>query len=419
MFDVLKHFLTGQHPLASDGLLLMIVGGLGVYMRAIPQKLWEWCVGQTTMMITVKDDDAAFVWVKEWFLEQKFLTRIRRVDLDTTLRREQPALVPAQGHHWFWHSGRPFCVEFSRSDGTRGWSPKRTEWLTFRTIGRRQTFLKRFVDEIVECHQQATALTSSLYIRDEYWTRVQSYSPRLLESVILKPGEKKRLVRDIENFRAMKQRYYQLGVPYHRGYLFYGPPGTGKTSLVSALAAHFGMSIYTISLTNFNDKSLMRAIHDVPSNSVILFEDIDCMKTGKARLDPNEWARKQMPDGPGDDDDPFDRFGVTLSGLLNVLDGFNAPENVLFVMTTNKIETMDQALLRPGRIDYRLFLGNATEEQKIDLYMRFFPHASMSEAREFSETYSSAKTMAEFQGLLLGLEQERPANPTDCMVQKA
>ena len=157
----------------------------------------------------------------------------------------------------------------------------------------------------------------------------------------------------------------------------------------------------------------------MPSNSVILFEDIDCMKTGKARLDPNEWARKQMPDGPGGDDDPFDRFGVTLSGLLNVLDGFNAPENVLFVMTTNKIETMDQALLRPGRIDYRLFLGNATEEQKIDLYMRFFPHASVSEAREFVETYSSAKTMAEFQGLLLGLEQERPANPTDCMVQKA
>ena len=217
------------------------------------------------------------------------------------------------------------------------------------------------------------------------------------------------MVHDIEKFQASKERYSALGVPYHRGYLFYGPPGTGKTSLVSALAVHFGMSIYAISLTDFHDKTLMKAIHDVPPHSVILFEDVDCMKTGNARLDPEEWARKQNPEDRDDKAGPLDRLGVTLSGLLNVLDGFHAPENVLFVMTTNKIETLDQALLRPGRIDYRLFLGKAREEQKIELYVRFFPCASMSEAREFVEAYRSAETMAEFQGLLLGLEQGRPA----------
>jgi chaperone BCS1 len=105
--------------------------------------------------------------------------------------------------------------------------------------------------------------------------------------------------------------------------------------------------------------------------------------------------------------------------LLNVLDGFHAPENVLFVMTTNKIETLDQALLRPGRIDYRLFLGKAAEEQKIELYRRFFPRATTSEAREFVETYHSAETMAEFQGLLLGLEQDRPTGLADRVFQDA
>jgi mitochondrial chaperone BCS1 len=97
--------------------------------------------------------------------------------------------------------------------------------------------------------------------------------------------------------------------------------------------------------------------------------------------------------------------GVTLSGLLNVLDGFYAPANVLFVMTTNHIEVLDHALLRPGRIDYRLYLGTASDRQKVELYRRFFPEASEVEAREFVESSRSRETMAEFQGLLLGLEQ--------------
>ena len=92
-----------------------------------------------------------------------------------------------------------------------------------------------------------------------------------------------------------------------------------------------------------------------------------------------------------------------------MLDGFHAPENVLFVMTTNKVETLDKATLRPGRVDYRLFLGKDGEEQKIELYVRFFPCASISEAREFVQTHHTTETMAEFQGLLLGLERDCPA----------
>jgi hypothetical protein len=73
MLELLRSMLTGQNVLASGGLLLMIIGGMSVYLRAVPERLWHWIVGQTTMLITVKDDDAAFVWVKEWFLDQKFL----------------------------------------------------------------------------------------------------------------------------------------------------------------------------------------------------------------------------------------------------------------------------------------------------------------------------------------------------------
>jgi chaperone BCS1 len=261
MLELLKNVFTGQNQFASGGLLLMIVGGLSVYLCAVPERIWYWLVGQTTMMITVTDDDAAFVWVKEWFLEQKFLKRIRRVDLDTTMRCERIALIPAPGSHWFWYGGRPFQVWFSRSEDARERTLRRVESLTFRTLGRRRAFLEHFVDDVVRCHLKRLGVRSSLFTYNDGWDVVEGYAPRMLDSVILQPGEKEHLVQDIENFRKSKQRYARLGVPYHRGYLLYGPPGTGKTSLVSALAAKFGLSMYSVNLVDFNDRILLNAVY--------------------------------------------------------------------------------------------------------------------------------------------------------------
>jgi chaperone BCS1 len=413
IFDLVKGALAGQNQFASGGLLLMIVGAIGVYLRSLPLRLWSWVIYQTTMMLTVTDDDTAFEWIKEWFLEQKFLKRVRWLDLDTSLRGDEAALIPAPGKHRFWYCGRPFWVWFSRKDETQGWTPRRLESLTFRTIGRDPKFLKQFVEEVVACHKRKIKLASYLYHYSDGWKYVHAYTPRVLDSVILKPGEKEHLVEDIRTFRASRERYRRLGVPYHRGYLLYGPPGTGKTSLVSALGAKFGMSIYAVNLTELNDRTLKLAISSAPANSIILFEDIDCMKAGNRRPETGELTVKAIQMTGNEKADPADRFGVTLSGLLNVVDGFHAPENVLFVMTTNKIEALDPALLRPGRIDYKLFLGKAAHVQKIELYRRFFPEVSQDEASQFVETHL-AETMAEFQGLLLSLEQEQSRSEAEC-----
>lgn len=402
MLDFLKSILTGQNAFASGGLFLMIIGGLSVYLRSIPEAVWYWLVRQTTMLITVTDDDAAFVWVKEWFLEQRFLARIRNLDLDTTLRNERIAMIPAPGKHWFWYGKRPFEVWFSRTDSSQQYATRRIESFTFRTLGRNRKFLQSFVNDVVQCHNKRLGVQSYLYTYNDGWDWVQGYSPRLVESVVLEPGEKEHLLEDIARFRKSKLRYQQLGVPYHRGYLFYGPPGTGKTSLVSAVAAHFALSIYTCNLTEFNDRTLMNAVNQVPPQSVLLFEDVDCMKGSESRVsakaEPNGNAAKLK-------ENASTQNTVTLSGLLNVLDGFYAPTGVLFVMTTNHVEKLDAALLRPGRIDYKLFLGKATDRQKVQLYRRFFPDSSELEAREFVEASRSVDTMAEFQGRLLQLEQ--------------
>ena len=119
MFDLIRillsNLLSGQNQFTTGGLMLMMIGGLGVYLRVVPQYFLEWLVEQTTMTITVKDDDAAFKWIKEWFLERAFLKRIRRVDLDTTIRGEGAVLIPAPGRHRFWYGKRPFWVWFYRS----------------------------------------------------------------------------------------------------------------------------------------------------------------------------------------------------------------------------------------------------------------------------------------------------------------
>jgi len=397
--------LTGGNDFASGGLLLMVIGGISVWLRAVPEKLWYWVVGQTSMMITVKDDDAAFVWVKEWFLEQSFLKRIRNVDLDTTLRNERIALIPAPGKHWFWYGGRPFEVWFSRTENTRERNGRRLESITFRTVGRNRAFLQDFVNDVVQCHIRRQGVQSYLYAYNDGWDYLEGYLPRALDSVVLEPGEKEHLLQDIAQFRTSKERYQRLGVPYHRGYLFYGPPGTGKTSLVSALAAHFGLSIYILNLADFNDRSLMGAVNQVPRNSVLLFEDIDCMRGSQSRAGVDSDGGQKRSATLSTKGSGSGQSGITLSGLLNVLDGFHAPSGVLFVMTTNHVEKLDQALLRPGRIDYKLYLGAASDHQKVELYRRFFPSSSEFEAQEFVEASRSAATMAEFQGLLLALEQ--------------
>lgn len=400
MFELLKRALTGQNQFASGGLLLMIIGGISVYLRAVPLRVWQWIVDQVTMSITIQREDVAFIWVKEWFLDQQFLKRVRRLDVDTTLQGRRVALVPAPGHHWFWRSGRPFRVDLYRSEETDGARPRRHEYMQFRTIGRRQSVVWRFVNEIVDCHHKNSA-RSWLFVYDDGWSRASGYVARKLDSVILQAGERERLLEDITRFKDSRNRYRTLGVPYHRGYLFYGPPGTGKTSLVSALAERFSMPIYVVNLAQFNDRTLVSAMNDVDQNSVILFEDIDCMRSGDARKSQDA----QQTKNPNDLAEKKDGVNVTLSGLLNALDGFSAPDNVLFVMTSNQIEALDPALLRPGRIDYRLYLGPATEEQKVELYRRFFPESSMVEAQLFVSGRCEAHTMAEFQGALLALEE--------------
>lgn len=184
------------------------------------------------------------------------------------------------------------------------------------------------------------------------WERFDDLPPRPLDSVILAEGQLERLTADVERFLAAEADYIRRGIPWHRGWLLAGPPGTGKTSVARAVAGHFGMDIWYLPLSDVKkDGELLRHVGRVTPRSMLLIEDIDVFRAATER------------DDDGD---------LTLSGLLNALDGIATPHGLLTVLTTNDPGALDPAVARPGRVDLREHLGLATTEQAARIVGRWY-----------------------------------------------
>lgn len=176
------------------------------------------------------------------------------------------------------------------------------------------------------------------------WSRRDDLPERQLSSVVLAEGQMERIRDDIQSFLSQESDYVRRGMPYHRGYLLYGPPGTGKTSIVRALAAHFGLDLWYAPLGDLQkDSSLMSLINQVRPGSILLLEDIDVFHATRTRED--------------------EAGGLSMAGLLNGLDGVATPHGLITFMTTNDVSVIDEALLRPGRVDLREEIGLPKTEQ--------------------------------------------------------
>ena len=94
--------------------------------------------------------------------------------------------------------------------------------------------------------------------------------------------------------------------------------------------------------------------------------------------------REMAFQGGGDENDEMNqRQGLSFSGFLNALDGIRSQEGQILFMTTNHIEKLDPALLRPGRCDVQVKIDNASEKQIIEIFRRFFP-ASLTDGKDYS-----------------------------------
>ncbi len=181
---------------------------------------------------------------------------------------------------------------------------------------------------------------------------------RPLNSVILDQGLKERIVGDVKEFLQKHQWYMDRGIPYRRGYLLYGPPGSGKSSFILALAGEldFNIAIVNLSERGMTDDKLSDLITKLPKKTILLLEDADAAFNNRRQVDA----------------DGFSGMTVTFSGLLNALDGVAAGEERVAFLTTNHIDRLDEALIRPGRVDMIERIGEATRYQAAEMWNRFY-----------------------------------------------
>ncbi len=173
------------------------------------------------------------------------------------------------------------------------------------------------------------------------WNPMREAPPRQLDTVCLAPGQRDRIVADVARFLASESGYARLGIPWHHGLMFHGPPGTGKSSLVKALAGHFKLDLYYLPLSDvYEDGVLLEAVGNIAPRSILLIEDIDASTVSLDRDTHSQEAGS-----------------MSLSALLNALDGATTPHGLITIITTNHPDRLDTALLRPGRIDLSERLG--------------------------------------------------------------
>ena len=377
MQDIITHgmALIQHNQFASGGLLLGALAGMVAYLRGVPNALMSILRRQFMVHIDIVGTNSLYPWVEFWLDNHPYTNKARLLsaslkfakvpgEFDSDgdpIMKPRVMFTPAPGQHIMRYKNTFFWLNRSRDRNKDG--SGYTEMITLTFLGRSIAPAKDLFIEIESLQKDDKGKTMGIWSsNNRMWLQLMKRVPRPLDSVLLREDHTQRILADFSDFKKSENWYINLGLPYRRGYLFYGPPGNGKSSFASALAGYFGKDLYILNLAveDMDDYTLGGLMMEVPHNGIILLEDIDRIFTG----------REKHKD---------DCSKVTFSGLLNALDGVSAKEGQILIMSTNHIESLDPALIRPGRVDFKLEFENATQQQASALFLRFFPDSKYAE----------------------------------------
>ncbi|KAI9485799.1 MAG: P-loop containing nucleoside triphosphate hydrolase protein [Benjaminiella poitrasii] len=403
----------GVGELATGGLQLAVIGGALAGFRYFGGYFLEFLKKKTIVTADFDSRDESYSWILNWLSEQPYSKRTSRFSVSTSIVREGQRLtgegidamlppvyfLPAPGMHFFTYKNRILWLTRERP-GTSNQANNSNSFLLERiqisTFGQSRELLQTLVFEAQKRFIERDKSRTVVFAADQYgaWRRTRSRPKRPLSTIVIPTNVKQKLVEDAMDFFSSEQWYSDRGIPYRRGYLLYGTPGSGKTSFVYSLAGELGLNIYVVNLSNksMTDDTLSELVSDTPSRCILLLEDIDAAFIQRTKGDTTA------------------ANNITFSGLLNAIDGVAAQEGRILCMTTNHIERLDDALIRPGRIDVRVHFGNATRKQADELFRKFYPSLleSYSElpALFASKIPEETFSMAHLQGFLMGHKQQ-------------
>lgn len=364
-----------------EKLISLYVMGKIVYDSG--KKRWDKWQANSKFVISIPGDDDLYPLIHEWIIDQvpdtdrhALIARVNKHSYNSDNNMVDPSpnnqkrsapklrlLYDSNQVQVLTVNGSSIEVSLVTPDWVRNVDVDKSTYLSnLAKQGERIIFTAKTAydqEKVIEfLKERATYLVEErkpqLYICSKWggWSRRNDLPVRSLDSVVLRKGQKESLVADLETFFSHEKTYNELGVPWHRGYLFYGPPGTGKTSLARALGEHFGLDTYYIPLSDLQeDGNLIQAIADVPARSILLLEDIDSVNAAT------------NTDG--------EKSGISIGGLLNALDGVITPHGLITIMTTNHIENLDPRLIRAGRADRQEEFGSLSYEQLVSLVNQF------------------------------------------------
>lgn len=364
-----------NNPLFAGGIGLAGLGAAAAALRKGSVRAASLLKRRLLVNLEISKNDESYQWILAWLSLHRPQTGLLGANLtrihDLSMRTASTAapngasqttflLQPGYGRHIVRAGGAYIAVSRERQSSANMATGEPFETVTLTTLyAYRHVFEGIFAEahELAkQAHEGKTIMYSAMGMGWQQFGDPRRKRP--LASVILDTGIKERIVGDVKDFLGCQKWYVDRGIPYRRGYLLYGPPGSGKSSFIQALAGEldFGVAIINLSERGMTDDKLIHLLTKLPARTILLLEDADAAFVNRRQLDA----------------DGYGGGTVTFSGLLNALDGVAAGEERISFLTTNHIERLDEALIRPGRVDMTVHIDHATRAQAAAMWDRFY-----------------------------------------------
>ena len=271
----------------------------------------------------------------------------RQQDNQKTISESEIAFKIGQGKHTLEIEGGTIFINFKLSEKIYTNSHLLERFRDVWIEAENETLIKKFMVLIQEYSMIDSTQKIKIYSPSPkgFWECICRNPHRPVDTVFL--NHKDLILNDLENFLKSEKDYEKYGIPYKRNYLFYGPPGNGKTSFINAIAGKYNFKIFLISISQITDELFKKLISSIRDDGILVLEDVDALFTN-------------------------DKKNLTMSTVLNVLDGLARQNRIICVMTTNHFEVLTSVFKRPGRLDFLIEFKNADQQCFCDMvcYMK-------------------------------------------------